>query len=159
MARIQHSLVENTFKKVVSHEISKGVKSPHCICSSYSAYCPTMKIYEGKRGYNAQPVVSVNGIPLNPRFDIWPFNFDGFEWGCGGTGAVQLALAILTEHLNDGKRAVVHCERFSWVIIAKLPSEGWTLSSEDIQAALDELFIQMPTKRSTLSMVNHAGSS
>jgi hypothetical protein len=99
------------------------------------------KIYEAKRVDKIRPVVFVDGNLLNPRFDIWPFNFDGFEWGHDGSGSIQLALAILADHLSDTKRAFKLCEQFSRNIIAELPSQGWMLTSKDIQVALDKLNI------------------
>ena len=99
------------------------------------------KIYGANRVNKIRPVVFVGGNLLNPRFDIWPFNFDGFEWGRDGSGSIQLALAILADHLSDTKRALKLCEQFSRNFIAELPPQGWTLTSKDIQIALDKLNI------------------
>lgn len=37
--------------------------------------------------------------PLNPRTDLFNHSPNGFEWGYGGSGPAQLALAILADHL------------------------------------------------------------
>ena len=51
-----------------------------------------MKTYQGKRtGYAVD--VTVDGRALDPRFDLWNHSPTGFEWGYGGSGPAQLALA------------------------------------------------------------------
>lgn len=37
--------------------------------------------------------------PLNPRNELYNHSPNGFEWGYGGSGPAQLALAILADHL------------------------------------------------------------
>jgi len=62
-----------------------------------------VKRYEGRReGYAAD--VSVNDRPLNPRLDLWNHSPTGFEWGYGGSGPAQLALALLADHFGDDQR-------------------------------------------------------
>ena len=63
-----------------------------------------MKRYEGRReGYAA--IVTVDGRRLNPRLDLWNHSPTGFEWGYGGSGPAQLALAILADHLGNDEQA------------------------------------------------------
>ena len=64
-----------------------------------------MKVYQGRREGHAVIVV-VDGRPLNPRLDLWSHSPTGFEWGYGGSGPAQLALALLADHLEDDKRAL-----------------------------------------------------
>jgi uncharacterized protein (DUF2249 family) len=40
-----------------------------------------------------------NSGPLPPRNDLYNHSPNGFEWGYGGSGPAQLALAILADHL------------------------------------------------------------
>lgn len=54
---------------------------------------PPHTCYEGKRAYG-QTFVTVNGRALDPRFDLRFHSPDGFEWGYGGSGPAQLALAL-----------------------------------------------------------------
>jgi len=95
----------------------------------------SVKSYEGRRS-DDQTSVTVDGKPLNPRFDLWPYDFSGFEWGYVGSGSMQLALALLADHLNDEKRAAALCAMFAHTVVAKLPYAGWNLSSTQIQKAL-----------------------
>ena len=97
-----------------------------------------MKVYNGTReGYVAE--VTVDGRPLNPRLDLWNHSPNGFEWGYGGSGPAQLALALLADHLGDGDKAVNLHYEFKRAVIADLPYRGWTLVTEQIQRALTAL--------------------
>ena len=97
-----------------------------------------MKIYMGRRqGYVAE--VTVNGSPLNPRLDLWNHSPTGFEWGYGGSGPAQLALALLADHLGDDQQAVNLHQDFKRVVVAGLPHQGWRLTSEQIQETLARL--------------------
>jgi hypothetical protein len=97
-----------------------------------------MKRYEGKRqGYAV--IVTVDGRRLNPRFDLWNHSPTGFEWGYGGSGPAQLALAILSDHCRNDEEALNLYQRFKWALVAELPHRGWTLTSDDITVALHEL--------------------
>jgi len=97
-----------------------------------------MKRYEGSRqGYAVS--VTVDGRRLNPRFDLWNHSPTGFEWGYGGSGPAQLALAILADHCQDDERALNFYQRFKWAVVAELPHRGWTLTSDQIDAVLRSL--------------------
>ena len=97
-----------------------------------------MKIYEGRREGHAADV-TVNGRPLNPRLDLWNHSPTGFEWGYGGSGPAQLALAILADHLADDDEALSLHQDFKHAIVATLPYPGWTLTDERIQEAVRTL--------------------
>lgn len=97
-----------------------------------------MKRYEGKRqGYAV--IVTVDGRPLNPRLDLWNHSPTGFEWGYGGSGPAQLALAILADHLGDDEQAFNFHHRFKWAVIAELPKRSWTLTRQEIELVLPQL--------------------
>jgi hypothetical protein len=93
-----------------------------------------MKTYEGGRGL-AGATVTVDGAPLDPRFDVKRFSPAGFEWTYEGDGPRQLALALLCDHLGDPQRALALTERFMQEVVADLDN-AWMLTGEDIEAAL-----------------------
>ncbi len=97
-----------------------------------------MKTYQGRREGHAA-IVTVDGRSLRPRFDLWNHSPTGFEWGYGGSGPAQLALALLADHLCDDDAAVSLHQDFKFAVVARLPRPGWTLTSEQIQAAVDAL--------------------
>jgi len=96
-----------------------------------------MKIYQGCR--KGQNTVRVDGPPLDPRLDLRKHSPTGFEWGYGGSGPAQLALAILTDHLGDDEQALNLYQRFKWQVIAELPYKRWTLTSEEIDRAIQAI--------------------
>ncbi len=93
-----------------------------------------MKVYEGGRSLDGA-VVTVNGMPLDPRFDVRRFSRTGFEWTYEGDGPRQLALALLCDHLGDARRALELTESFMRSVVAELDN-AWQLTSEEIDAAL-----------------------
>src|SRR2546422_136834 len=97
-----------------------------------------MKTYQGMReGYAA--IVRVNGHPLKPRLDLWNHSPTGFEWGYGGSGPAQLALAILADHLDDDDEAVRLHQDFKREVVANFNRRGWTLTAEQIQRVVNLL--------------------
>jgi hypothetical protein len=96
-----------------------------------------MKVYEGGRSL-AGAVVTVDGAPLAPRFDLKRLSRAGFEWTYEGAGPAQLALALLADHLGDDAKALRHYESFMKEVVADLDN-AWRLTSDDIDAALRRL--------------------
>ncbi|HET6196389.1 MAG TPA: DUF6166 domain-containing protein [Acetobacteraceae bacterium] len=95
-----------------------------------------MKVYEGGRSLDGA-VVTVDGSPLDPRFDIHRFSRMGFEWTYEGDGPRQLALALLADHLGDAQQALALSEPFMRRVVAELDN-AWRLTSDDLDAALRE---------------------
>lgn len=93
-----------------------------------------MKLYEGSRSLEGA-IVTVDGKPLPPRYDLRRLSKAGFEWTYEGAGPAQLALALLTDHLGDDQAALRDYERFMREVVASLDN-AWRLTSDDIDAAL-----------------------
>jgi hypothetical protein len=93
-----------------------------------------MKVYRGGRSLDGA-VVTVNGNPLPPRYDLKRLSATGFEWTYEGAGPAQLALALLADHLGDDNKALTLYERFMRRVVADLDN-SWELNSADIDAAL-----------------------
>ncbi len=100
-----------------------------------------IKTYEGEiAGKHKSRIVTVNGAPLMPRLDLREHSVQGFTWGYQGSGPKQLALAILADHLEDDEEALELYMPFLESVIAAIPSEkNWSLTSDDIEEALDEI--------------------
>lgn len=93
------------------------------------------KKYVGRReGYVI--TATVDGRKLNPRLDLWNHSPSGFEWGYGGSGPAQLALAILADHCANDEQALNFYQRFKWKVVAEFPHRSWTLTSADIDRVL-----------------------
>lgn len=88
-----------------------------------------MNIYLAERHNDERgATVEVNGVPLDPRLDLRNHSPDGFEWGYGGSGPAQLALAILANEMGD-EFALDHYQKFKDDFIAPMQEEDWGLIS------------------------------
>ena len=101
------------------------------------------KVYTGRRGPEGCVVWAIDGNgerkPLNPRQELRNHSPTGFEWGYGGSGPAQPALAILAEHLGDDDAALNLYQDFKWACIAQIRGANWSLSSEEIDSSLARL--------------------
>jgi Family of unknown function (DUF6166) len=81
--------------------------------------------------------VTVEGLPLSPRTDLYLHCAEGFDWGYFGAAPAQLALAIVAHHCVDNEARALACYLdFMWHIVESFPHEGWCLESEQIEAVL-----------------------
>jgi hypothetical protein len=74
--------------------------------------------------------VTVDGDPLDRRYDLLSASPSGFEYGYGGSGPAQLAVAILA-HAYDDEFATEYHQQFKREVVASL-SDGWTLTKDDL---------------------------
>jgi hypothetical protein len=77
-----------------------------------------------------------NGIPtrelqLEPSLKVRNHSPTGFEFGYGGSGPSQLALAILLDHLGQPPSPVVY-QAFKFFAIAPMQHPGGVIKGEDI---------------------------
>jgi len=77
--------------------------------------------------------------PLEPRLDLGNHSPTGFEWGYGGSGPQQLALALVAHVTGDDTRAKWVSQRLKQRIISRLPHDGWKLSSVKLLRAIEEI--------------------
>lgn len=110
--------------------------------------------------------VAAGGEPLDPRADLMNHSPAGFEYGYGGSGPAQLALAILADHFarvpedialarkialrgkaelpelptREPDRLAVACHQaFKGAVVARLDGDAWRLTSADVTRALKKL--------------------
>jgi len=121
------------------------------------------KIYSGQR-VDGQCLVTVTraqsfaggiGIAadtLDPRFDLRNASPTGFEWGYGGSGPAQLALALVADACAgegfdaDDYALRVH-QQFKWRFVANLKrDEPWQITDEDVRAICVELCAPFETR-------------
>jgi len=70
--------------------------------------------------------VWLNGQPLSPKKsqNVWNHSLDGFNWGYGGSGPSQLALAVLLEFYDTDTAVGLH-HKFKDEVIALLPQRDF----------------------------------
>jgi hypothetical protein len=79
------------------------------------------------------------GRPLDPRLDLWNHSPTGFEWGYGGSGPAQLALALAADATKDRLRALHVYQRLKFRVVGRLPHDGWSMSAEELLAAIQSI--------------------
>lgn len=120
------------------------------------------KVYSGRRenGTATVWVDNENVCRLLPLcLELRNHSPTGFEWGYGGSGPAQLALAILADHFGDVRatdqydarapsyrspdfafKALQFYQDFKWKVIANLNrASDWTLSTSEVAAAIDAI--------------------
>lgn len=102
------------------------------------------KVYRGKRNRAGTASVYISEgyqvRPLNPRFDLRSHSPTGFEFGYGGSGPAQLALALCADALGDDGRALAVYQAFKARAIARLPQdEEWTLTPQQVVEVVEQL--------------------
>lgn len=73
--------------------------------------------------------------PLNPRHDIRNHSPDGFQWGYGGSGPAQLALAICCDAVGVARAQRVY-QHFKAIVVASLP-DAWDLERRDVVSMIE----------------------
>ena len=88
------------------------------------------------RGNHTTLVVTDDERPLNPEpsQELWNHSPDGFNWGYGGSGPAQLALALLLDAGLSNQDAVALHQRFKWDVIAKLPQTDFIIDANRVLA-------------------------
>lgn len=77
--------------------------------------------------------------PLNPRHDLRNHSPDGFQWGYGGSGPAQLALALVADATGDDELAQRTYQDFKFKVVAGLQADRWEMTSDAIAAKVAEL--------------------
>lgn len=91
--------------------------------------------YRGHR-FGGRCVVTCDGKKINPRLDLFNHSPSGFEWGYGGSGPAQTALAILADYIKNDDRAVMLHQKFKWDFIARAPHKGFSITGQQIKSWL-----------------------
>lgn len=73
--------------------------------------------------------------PLPLRLDLANHSPDGFEWGYGGSGPAQLALAMCAAVLGD-EVALRHHQAVKWALIAPIAAAEWQISEQQVRDAV-----------------------
>jgi hypothetical protein len=79
--------------------------------------------------------VTKDSEPLSPAPSQKLYNHspDGFQWGYGGSGPAQLALALLLDATGDPELSFELHQDFKWAFVATW-AEKWEITTEQIKA-------------------------
>lgn len=91
-----------------------------------------MKLYEGVRTDRGS-VVTADGRTLDLRHDLRNHSPDGAEWGYGGSGPAQLALALLADATGDDELAQRQYQRFKREVVAGFERDRFLITQAEIR--------------------------
>jgi hypothetical protein len=86
-------------------------------------------------------------LRIVPRYDLRNHSPDGFNWGYGGSGPAQLALALLADALGDDQRAQRLYQDFMFKVIGRFEGDRFELSEEDIRQTAAKLEAERGRRR------------
>jgi len=113
---------------------------------TYKGYRKAYKLGTGKIGRDAgKPVeryVEIHSpmvLEELPQYqNLWDHSPSGFNWGYGGSGPHQLALALLYHVTGDAEVASNNAQNFKWDIISNLDMDkDWQMTETKIEDWLD----------------------
>jgi hypothetical protein len=76
---------------------------------------------------------------LCPRLDLVNHSSRGFEYGYGGSGPSQLALALCADALGDDVRAKKIHQAYKWAHVVHFEGERWRLTADEVRQACERL--------------------
>ena len=95
-----------------------------------------MATYRGQKQRDARGgmIVTKDGEEFSPTRSQHLVNHspDGFNWGYGGSGPAQLALALLLDTCGNEEIALAWYQQYKWDVVAAL-GDSWELSQESIR--------------------------
>lgn len=71
-------------------------------------------------------------VPLPPRNDVANHSPDGFQWGYGGSGPAQLALALCIHATGDVRRAQRVYQDFKFRVLAPMKDDLFTITRTQV---------------------------
>ena len=83
----------------------------------------------GCRVYKIYNDMSIEELTPDRSLAVIDHSPTGFEWGYGGSGPSQLALALLLETIGVEDAALRHYHDFKNEVIAKLPDACWAMDA------------------------------
>ena len=99
----------------------------------------TPRFYCGERTPDGVRVVVQDGnghswlLPIDQSLLIRAHSPTGFEWGYGGSGPAQLALALLLNATRNPAFALSAYQDFKFQVVGLMPKGGWTLTIQEIE--------------------------
>ena len=98
-----------------------------------------VRLSDGKSAVRVEEPISLSPSPNRRILGILPLHLEvfnhsptGFEWGYGGSGPAQLALALVMDATGDKALALRHYQDFKFRFVAGW-GETWRISAKEIQ--------------------------
>jgi hypothetical protein len=114
-----------------------------------------MKQYEGTRhpyGCVVEVVAGESRKLLNPRFDLRRHSPDGFEWGYGGSGPSQLALALCADALEDDALALACYQEYKRGVMRILKEDTFIIYQREVKTLVAFIHDTWPESRREMKL-------
>ena len=82
---------------------------------------------DGCRVYKIHEDMSIEELTPDKSLEVMNHSPTGFEWGYGGSGPSQLALALLLDAIGSKDAALFHYHDLKREVISGLPDSCWAL--------------------------------
>lgn len=114
---------------------------------------PPETLYQGVR-HEDGVTVTRNGITLSPAPSqrIRNASPTGFEWGYGGSGPAQLALALVLDATGDEYEARRAHQWFKWAQVSQWGTT-WSITAAGILAWLDQFHRESESEDTPLEVI------
>ena len=89
-------------------------------------------VFKGHRTLLGNKFVTYGELELPTRDTLYTKSKSGFDWGNGGSGAHQLAFAMLYQLTNDFELSSKYAEAFVHAFVRKFNSRDWIISAADV---------------------------
>lgn len=88
-------------------------------------------VFKGHRTLLGAKYVTYGELELSTRYEVFSKSKNGFDWGNGGSGALQLAFAIIYQVTNKDVAERLHV-KFTDEVVRNLNTRDWIVSANDV---------------------------
>ena len=112
-------------------------------------------VFKGHRTLLGSKFVTYGELELPTRDTLYTKSKSGFDWGNGGSGAHQLAFAMLYQLTNDSELSSKHAEAFVGDFVRKFNTRDWIVSAADVIKWIEQNCEQPVVKEESHSRANN----
>lgn len=94
-----------------------------------------LRTNQGCQVFTWDSLAPARPVLLDLARELYDHSPDGFNWGYGGSGPAQLALAMLYEATGDVDFALCMHQDVQFSLVVKLEGNCWARSEEDVLKA------------------------
>ncbi|MFA6195211.1 MAG: DUF6166 domain-containing protein [Sulfurimonas sp.] len=88
-------------------------------------------VFKGHKSLLGSKFVTYGEVELPSRYEIFSKSKSGFDWGNGGSGAIQLAFSMLFQ-LSNKDIAVRNATEYTMDVVRYLNSRDWIVTAFDV---------------------------
>lgn len=94
-------------------------------------------VFKGHKALLGSKYVTYGEVELPSRYELFSKSKSGFDWGNGGSGAVQLSFSMLFQ-LSNFDIASRNAVKFTTEIVSHLNARDWLVGAQEVLAWLEQ---------------------